>query len=106
MLIGAVLDYYLLNGSGVSTIVLGTIGLSFYVYAIVLSVMTLKTEKKAQNRAYEILENDYHITAEELAALKEVFKLYNIQYINDIILSTLELIQTILRIAIAMKKDN
>ena len=106
VLIGAVLDYYLLNGSGVSTIVLGTIGLSFYVYAIVLSVMTLKTEKKAQNRAYEILENDYHITAEELAALKEVFKLYNIQYINDIILSTLELIQTILRIAIAMKKDN
>ena len=106
VLVGVVLDFFLFNGNGICTYVLGTLGLSFYVYAIVLSVMTLKTEKKAQNRAYEILENDYHVTANELDALKEVFKLYNIQYINDIILSSLELIQTILKIAIAMKKDD
>ena len=33
-------------------------------------------------------------TEEELASLKELFHLYNVQYINDIILSTLELIYT------------
>ena len=102
-LIGGALDYFVFNGSGTCTLVLGAIGLLFYVYSVVLSVLTLKTEKKAQNRAYEILEKDYHITSEELSALKELFRLYNIQYINDIILSSLELLYTLLQIASAAK---
>ena len=69
---------------------LGGLGLLFYVYAIVLSVLTLKTEKKAQQRAYSILKNNHMATAEELEDLKELFRLYNIQYINDIILSSLD----------------
>ncbi len=103
ILVGGLLDYFVFNGSGVCTLVLGAIGLLFYVYSIVLSVLTLKTEKKAQEKAYELLERDYNITAEELSALKELFRLYNIQYINDIILSSLELLYTILEIAIALK---
>ena len=103
ILIGGALDYFVFNGSGICTLVLGTIGLLFYVYSVVLSVLTLKTEKKAQSRAYEILQRDYHITDDELLALKELFRLYNIQYINDIILSSLELLYTILEIAIAVK---
>ena len=103
ILIGGVLDYFVFNGSGICTLVLGTIGLLFYVYSVVLSVLTLKTEKKAQSRAYEILQRDYHITDDELSALKELFHLYNVQYINDIILSSLELLYTILEIAIAVK---
>jgi Zn-dependent membrane protease YugP len=65
--------------------------------------LTLKTERKAQNRAYDILENEYHVTSEELSALKELFHLYNIQYVNDIILSSLELLYTAIEIAIAVK---
>ena len=103
ILIGGVLDYFVFNGSGICTLVLGTIGLLFYAYSVVLSVLTLKTEKKAQNRAYEILEQDYHITDDELSDLKELFHLYNVQYINDIILSSLELLYTVLEIAIAVK---
>ena len=104
VIIGAVLDLFIFNGNGVCTMVLGILGLLFYVYAVVLSVLTLKTEKKAQNKAYEILKNEYHVTTDELSSLKELFKLYNIQYVNDIILSSLELIYTILEIAIAVKK--
>lgn len=103
ILIGALLDFFVFNGNGVCTIALGGIGLLFYVYAVVLSVVTLKTEKKAQDRAYDILERDYHVTDDELLALKELFRLYNIQYINDIILSSLELLYTALEIAIAVK---
>ena len=105
ILIGALLDFFVFSGSGVCTLVLGAIGLLFYVYSVVLSVLTLKTEKKAQNRAYEILERDYHVTDGELSALKELFHLYNIQYINDIILSSLELLYTALEIAIAVKGE-
>jgi Zn-dependent membrane protease YugP len=103
LLIGGAIDYFLLNGKGICTLALGAVGLLFYVYSIVLSVLTLKTEKKAQSRAYEILERDYRITADELSALQELFHLYNIQYINDIILSSLELLYTLLEIAIAVK---
>ena len=103
ILIGAALDFFVFNGSGVCTLVLGALGLAFYAYSIVLSVLTLKTEKKAQDRAYDILERDYHVTGDELSALKELFRLYNIQYVNDIILSSLELLYTALEIAIAVK---
>ena len=106
IIVGVLLDFFVFNGDGVCTMALGLIGLLFYVYSIVLSVMTLKTEKKAQNKAYDILQNEYHITSEELSAIKEVFQLYNIQYINDIILSSLELIYTILEIAIAINKKD
>ena len=103
LLIGAALDYFVFGGKGICTLVLGAIGFMFYAYSVVLSVLTLKTEKKAQNRAYEILKRDYYITDDELSALKELFHLYNIQYINDIILSSLEMIYTVLQIAIAVK---
>ena len=105
--IGALIDFFVLSGSGICTLTLGFLGLAFYAYAVVLSVMTLKTERKAQERAYDILENEYHITPEELSDIKELFRLYNIQYVNDIILSSLELIYAALRIAILIysKKD-
>ena len=100
--VGFVLDYFFFNQSGICTYVLGGLGLLFYVYAIVLSVLTLKTEKKAQQRAYSILKNNHMATAEELEDLKELFRLYNIQYINDIILACLELLYNLLQIAIAL----
>ena len=104
--IGALLDYFVFNGSGTCTMVLGILGFLFYAYSIVLSVLTLKTEKKAQEKAYGILQNDYHVTDEELSAIKELFQLYNIQYVNDIILSSLELIYTVLEIAVAVKSKS
>ena len=107
ILVGVVLDYFVFNGtSGLCTMALGALGLLFYVYSIVLSILTLKTEKKAQARAYDILRSDYGITEGELDALKELFHLYNIQYVNDIILSSLELLYTVLEIAIAVKGDS
>ena len=103
--VGALLDFFVFSGSGVCTLALGVLGLLFYVYAIVLSALTLKTEKKAQQKAYELLEKSYSITPEELSALKELFRLYNIQYINDIILSSLELIYRVLEIAMIIYKE-
>ena len=62
LLIGGAIDYFLLNGNGICTLALGAIGLLFYIYSIVLSVLTLKTEKKAQSRAYEIpMQTEAHL---------------------------------------------
>lgn len=105
VLIGFLLDYFVFNQSGICVYVLGGLGLLFYVYAIVLSIMTLKTEKKAQQKAYEILKRERMATSEELEDLKELFHLYNVQYINDIILACLELLYTVLEIALAIAKS-
>ena len=102
IIVGIALDYFVFNQTGICTYVLGGLGLLFYVYAIVLSVLTLKTEKKAQQRAYAVLQNSRLATEEELDDLKQLFRLYNIQYINDIILASLELIYTVLQIALAL----
>lgn len=106
ILIGAVLDFFMFGQTGLCVYVLGGIGFLFYVYAIVLAVLTLKTEKKAQEKAYEILQRDNLATEEELEDLKELFHLYNIQYVNDIILASLELIYRVLQIAIEFKKNS
>ena len=101
--VGAVLDYFVFSQSGICVYILGALGLLFYVYAIVLAVATLKAEKKAQAKAYEILKNDNLATEDELQDLKELFHLYNIQYVNDIVLSSLELIYTVLEILVEIK---
>lgn len=106
IIVGGLLDMYVFNSSGACMLILGAIGLLFYVYAVVLAVLTLKTERKAQDKAYAILQEEGIVTEAELSDLKELFKLYNIQYINDIILASLELIYTLLQIAIAIKSDD
>ena len=103
ILVGAALDYYIFNQSATCTMVLSGLGLAFYAYSIVLSVTTLKTEKKAQVRAGEILLAQGLITTEEAEDLQKLFHLYNVQYINDIILSVLELLYYALKL-IAMFK--
>lgn len=106
IVIGALLDYFIFNQTGVITLVLAGVGFLMYVYAIVLSVLTLKTEKKAQEKAYSILEEKNLATDEELASLKELFHLYNVQYVNDIIIASLELVYLIIRILSVIQGDS
>ena len=104
--IGALLDYFVFGQTGTATLIFAAIGLAFYAYAIVLSVLTLKTEKKAQEKAYSILQRENLATEAELASLKELFHLYNVQYINDIILASLELVYVALQILIAINNGS
>ena len=105
LLIGAALDFFILHTGGLVSLAFGAIAMIFYVYSIVYSILTLKTERKAQERAYAILSDKYNLPAEELDGLRELFRLYNIQYVNDIVLSSLELLYKILEIAIMLKKE-
>lgn len=98
VIIGAVIDYFLFKGTGTVTVILLIVALAFYVFSLILSLVTLKTEKKAQERAYRMLSENKMATDEELVLIKKLFKLYNIQYINDIILSLLELLYYVLQL--------
>ena len=106
IIVGVIIDLLLFNASGVCTVIFSAVGVLFFVFSLVLSVMTLKTEIKAQNRAYELLKQGDLATDEEIEMMKELFKLYNIQYVNDIILAALELIYRILQIAAKLSNNS
>ncbi len=83
--------------------VLSSIGLVFYIFSFVFSLTVLKVEKKGQQKAYRILEENNLVTAQELKDIKKLFRLYNIQYVNDTILAFLEIIYQVLQIISAVQ---
>ena len=95
--IGVIVDIILFNFTGVVTMIATAVGLLIYVVSFVLSIMTLKTEKKAQAMACEIMKKENLATDEEIDMMQELYKLYNIQYINDIVLEFLQMIMKILQ---------
>ena len=96
MAVGIIIDLIVFNFSGVATIIAAAFGILFYAISLVLSIKVLNTEVKAQKRAIEILQAEGLATEEELEMMKELYKLYNIQYINDIIMEFLQLILRVL----------
>ena len=96
--IGIILDFFVFKTNGIILLVLIALGVLFYVFSLVLSIVTLKTEKKAQEKAYELLRQYHMANDDEIEDIKKIFRLYNIQYINDIILSALEFIYRLLQI--------
>ncbi len=106
ILVGFLIDVFIFNCSGIVTVISIVLGLLFYIYAFILSLMELKTEKKAQNIALEILANDGLTTEEEREMMKQLFRLYNIEYVNNMILALLELIYSILEIALRIVSNS
>ena len=96
VVIGVLLDVLL--STGFCGILFTVLGLGFYLLSFVMSILVLKTEKKAQKRAYEIMKAEGLATAEELEMCKKLFRLYNIEYINDMVIALLELIYRVLQI--------
>lgn len=98
VLLGVIIDL-LTSGMNFSfTVAFVLLAALLYVVSFVLSLMVLKTEVKAQKRALEVMEKDGIANAEEREMCKKLFKLYNIEYVNNIIMSLLELIYRVLQI--------
>lgn len=99
IIIGLVLDILIFDSSsGHAVIVCSIIGLVIYLISFAMSVYELRTEKKAQVRAISIMNEEGLATGEEIEMCKALFKLYNIEYINNMIIALLELIYRILQI--------
>lgn len=99
ILIGIVLDLLILHTNDLRfTVIFAGLGLLIYFISFIMSIKTLKTEVKAQKKAYSVLKESNMASDEEIGMLKELFKLYNIEYINNIIISLLELILRVLQL--------
>lgn len=98
LIVGVILDILLFNFTGVTTLICAGIGVALFLASFIIQFVELKTEKKAQEKALVILSENNMATEEELEMIKKLFRLYNIEYINNIILSILEIIFRILYI--------
>ena len=96
VIIGIGLDIVLFHTIGVFSIILTALGLLFYLVSFIMSIMVIKTEKKAQEKAIEVMRRDNLANEEEIGMCKELFRLYNIEYINDMVIALLELIYRVL----------
>lgn len=105
IVVGILLDYLVTKTFhlGVWTVAFSLFGLLFYAGSFILSVVILKVEMKGQRRAYSILKESNLATSDELEMIQSLFKLYNLEYINNMILAFLELLYRILQIVIALK---
>lgn len=107
IIIGVLIDILVLKSQTFTfTMVLTSLGLVLYLISFVMSIKVLKTEIKAQKKAYEVLKNNDMATDEELKMLKKLFKLYNIEYVNDMIVALLELIYRILQLVAALQNNS
>ncbi|MBO4540547.1 MAG: zinc metallopeptidase [Bacilli bacterium] len=98
VLIGIIIDVIFFQMGGVVSLVCVGVGLALYVIGFILSLVVLKTETKAQARALELMREDGLATEEEIEKIKSLYKLYNIQYVNDLVLTFLEMILRVLQI--------
>ncbi|MDO5575293.1 MAG: zinc metallopeptidase [bacterium] len=100
IIIGALLDVCVLKTNGTCTMICMILGVIFYLYSFLLSITILKTEKKAQVRALDVMKQESIANDQEIIMAQKLFRLYNIEYINNMILALLELIYYILRIVL------
>lgn len=107
VILGLIIDILLLHSNtGTCTIILTLFGLVLYIISFIMSISVLKTEVKAQKKAYEVLKKNNMATDEELVMIKDLFKLYNIEYINNMIIALLELIYRVLQIIAYVQQNN
>lgn len=106
VIVGVIIDCILFNFTGVVTILSSLAGLGVYAVSVALAIKILKTEIKAQRKAIQMLTDENMVTTEEAALMQELFRVYNIQYINDIIMALLELIMRVLSIIADQQKNS
>ena len=104
--IGVIIDIITLNTLGIGTLITTILGLALYVISFILSIKVLQTEKKAQAKAIEMLKENNLATDEEIAMMQDLFRLYNIEYINNIIIALLEMILRVLQIIAEAQAKN
>ena len=111
VIIGVIIDVAIAISNATSpnflwTFIFAGSGLLFYIVSFVLTIVILKAETKAQARSIEILKQEHLATNEEIEEIKGLYKLYNLEYVNNMILAFLELLLRVLQIIAAFQGNS
>lgn len=106
ILIGFVLDVLVFKSAGALAIGISVVALAFYLLSFAMSLHMLKTEVKAQQRAYQVARAYDIATEDEISDMKQLFRLYNIEYVNNMITALLEILLRVLYIVADSKSSS
>lgn len=110
VIVGLIIDIVTLSltggtFTGIATMVCAALGVAFFIVCFILQIMTIKTEGKANRETLEIMKNYDFLNAYEQEKIAKVFKTYQLAYITDFIISILQIVKLILKIALAVVKN-
>lgn len=88
------------------TFICAGVGVLFYAVSFALCGVILKAETKAQAKSIEILRSEKMANEQEIEAIKGLYKLYNLEYVNNMILAFLELVLKVLQIVAAAQGNS
>ena len=99
VVIGVLIDLFILSSTSyVVTFICAGFGVLLYAISFALTIVILKAETKAQAKSLVILRQEGLATESELEDIKELYKYYNLEYVNNMILAFLELVLKVLQI--------
>lgn len=106
IVIGIIIDVLIaINNNGnpsfIFTFIMAGVGVLLYGVSFALTAVILKAETKAQARSIDILRDEKLATEDEIESIKGLYKLYNLEYVNNMILAFLELLLRVLQIVAA-----
>lgn len=108
VVIGIIIDLIVFTNTGegqtyIATFIGAGLGVVLYAVAFALTGVILKAETKAQALSLEILKKEKLANEEELEDIKGLYKIYNLEYINNMILAFLELLLRVLQLVAAFQ---
>ena len=111
VIIGIIIDIVIAKNNNTNpnyliTFIMAGIGVVFYAISFALTVVILKAETKAQAKSIEILKSMNLATDAEIEDIKGLYKYYNLEYINNMIIAFLELLLRVLQIVAAIQGNS
>lgn len=104
MVAGALLEWFL-SGGGWIVFSFTVLALALYVLAWAAAVKGLKLERRAQAMALERMEAEGYATEAERKLCKKLYRLYNVEYCNNMVLAILELVYRCLQVFTYIQGD-
>ena len=108
--LGLLLDIFIFKTGGVVSIIATVLSILFYIWIFFLALRTLKTEKKAQEKALIMLRSHNYLDDDEIEDAKKLYRLYNINYKIELLIALIqaiiEILKIVLKIMEATKKSS
>lgn len=102
VLIGLVFDIILSKAVGVGTIITTILAAAFYIISMIYELSTIKVEKRANQKAMEIMVATNFLNEEERMQIQKVFDSYILSYIAEFVVTLLQFIKFILELIIKL----
>lgn len=105
VLIGVAVDFLTVGSVGLTAIITTLVAAAYFILAFLVILFTIKVEKKANNTALKLMEENNFLNETERGYIKEIYNAYILAYVADFIIALLEVIKMILKLLLKLAKS-